>query len=728
MIVFISKKNYEKVSFANHGIEVASTLDPLIKFLQGQREVGFDTEASSLDAYEASPLLCQFGNTDIQYVLDATSYDLKEIEPYLSGTILIGHNLKYDYKILKVQGVTFRNMYDTMIAEEIITNGSGLRVGLDAVVQRRLDLPPLAKDVRETFAGHPPEKLFSPKQILYAAEDTQHLIPLKEKQMIFIEKYGYHRDLYEIEFPLIPIIGDAELEGFKIDEDEWRKLIKENQDLADKQVGIMTQYLIDLQGTYPGLKRLRLNPDAKTQRMEQLNMFGDPMLITSKNKSVMNFNSGDQLRSVFEATGNPIPTIKKKDPKLGKKVTKVSFGEDALIQWQISNPNSKLYEFIDELIKYKKALKAVSSFGERFLYSTLRRKGAKAQRGYKSPYTGKVHTIYRQCGTDTTRMASGDADNGYYNSQNIPKDKRVRQAFIADPGYVISTCDLSGAELRIAASLSGDKRLIELMRGDDLHSPIATFCYNRVLDYIVTNMNETRAEKEIYDLLKADPRLLNITEVEANAISHERLAYYLDNKEFQITDKTAYDIRTKYKNVNFGLIYGASAERIMEILGVAKAFATIIEQGMREYLPDLFRFLDMNSQMGVQNGYVRFNTINGGRHWFKEALDHFNAGTDIPFNIKGDIERACKNYPIQGTQGHMIKEATVRYFYDYVYPNNYDVRMKLQVHDELVIMHRLEELEHGEVLKEYMNKYANKYLSHGLTMDASLQTLPYWTK
>jgi DNA polymerase I-like protein with 3'-5' exonuclease and polymerase domains/intein/homing endonuclease len=111
---------------------------------------------------------------------------------------------------------------------------------------------------------------------------------------------------------------------------------------------------------------------------------------------------------------------------------------------------------IDELLAYRKAQKFISTYGETLIAKI-------------NPVTGRLHTRFRQM-VSTGRMSSSEP-----NLQNIPKKQIYRSCFVTKPGYVLVTCDMSGAELRIMGNLSADKLFVECYAtGQDLHTRTAS--------------------------------------------------------------------------------------------------------------------------------------------------------------------------------------------------------------------------------------------------------------
>lgn len=738
MSIYLITKRKDHLIPSDPNLITTPDVSNLIDYLTDKEEIGFDKEFSTLNVFRAIPLLTQFGDSQNQFVIDDTSIDPNSYWKYISSELLlIGHNIKIDYKIHRGQGLRpFRKVFDTMLAEQHITRGLGYFVNLNDTLIRRLNIMPLAKDVRTSFIGMNKRSKFTERHIFYAADDTKYLPDLKEVQQSYIDRARLNPDLYNIEFPLSAILADAELKGCALDEDKWKENIQNNKTKALKLENNLNNILIGLSGTFENLKKIRIKKETKKEQLVQNDLFGEGMFINSSSTKGVNYNSSHQVLNIFDKIGVGMPTFKDKG------IEKDSVREEALESFLNDNRawlDSRIIDFVDTLVEYKKTDKNITSFGDRFLVEAYKKEGIKTTRpGYKSLVTGKVHTIYRQCNTETTRMSSGDTGKkknkndppptvAYFNSQNIPKPNSYRHCFIADEGRVFTTADLSQAELRISASLSQDKHMLELVKNGDIHSTLASSGYNSIVNWIIYNMPERRAKEELAFVLKADYRLLECTEDKAKKITEERVNYAFNREGFRVRSKEEKDIRTNFKNYIYGLSYGAGTNKVMDVLNICKNYAEILIRTTKEELPDFFAYQDRVVKTALEKGIVRFHPNYGSRHLFKKVLEYKRLNQELPFHIKGEVERAAKNYPIQGIQGLMIKKATVDYFYNYVYPNNYDVNLIFQIHDENVIDHSEDELEHGKVLVEYMDRVANEFLNN-IEMQSEAVTMKSWHK
>lgn len=237
---------------------------------------------------------------------------------------------------------------------------------------------------------------------------------------------------------------------------------------------------------------------------------------------------------------------------------------------------------------------------------------------------GRLHARFLQAGTTTGRMSS-EAPN----LQNIPiksdYGKRIRNAFVAKKGFVLAALDYSQIELRIAAGLSGDKKLIDVFKNKgDIHSSVAAQVFG------------------------VPPEMVD------------------------------YEMRRRAKVINFGIIYGMGVNALRQTLG-ANVTRDEASKFLADYFanfPDLARYLERTKQSAARLGYTE--TLFGRRRYFSGFKSH------LP-NLRAQAERMAVNAPIQGTQSDIIKLAMIeidRQIEDRGWRDS--AKLVLQVHDELV--------------------------------------------
>ncbi|WP_295544097.1 DNA polymerase I [uncultured Thiohalocapsa sp.] len=237
-----------------------------------------------------------------------------------------------------------------------------------------------------------------------------------------------------------------------------------------------------------------------------------------------------------------------------------------------------------------------------------------------NPDTGRVHTSYHQAVAATGRLSSSDP-----NLQNIPirseDGRRIRRAFVPEPGARMLAADYSQIELRIMAHLSGDERLLAAFEaGQDIHRATAA---------------------EIHGL-------------PPEAVSDEQ--------------------RRSAKAINFGLIYGMSAFGLARQLGTERSVAQEYVDLYFARYPGVREFMDRIRAQARADRYVE--TL-FGRRLYLTNINHSNN------QLRSAAERTAINAPMQGTAADIIKRAMLRVDH-WIQSERPPVRMIMQVHDELV--------------------------------------------
>ena len=239
--------------------------------------------------------------------------------------------------------------------------------------------------------------------------------------------------------------------------------------------------------------------------------------------------------------------------------------------------------------------------------------------GIVNPRTGRVHTSYHQGAVATGRISSSDP-----NLQNIPvrteEGRRIRQAFIAPPGWKVMAADYSQIELRIMAHLSGDEGLLRAFHeGGDVHRATAAEVFGIAAEEVSTNQ------------------------------------------------------RRAAKAINFGLMYGMSAFGLARQLSVDRGEASDYMARYFSRYPGVRAYMDATREQAHREGYVE--TL-FGRRLYLENLTSRNQG------LRQGAERAAVNAPMQGSAADIIKRAMIA-MATWIGDRD-DVRMLMQVHDELV--------------------------------------------
>jgi DNA polymerase-1 len=236
--------------------------------------------------------------------------------------------------------------------------------------------------------------------------------------------------------------------------------------------------------------------------------------------------------------------------------------------------------------------------------------------------TSRLHAHFLQAGAATGRMASENPG-----LQNIPVKTElgrvIRKGFIAEKGYELVAFDYSQVELRIAAFLANDIKLIEIFKnGEDIHTAVAS---------------------EVFKVPK---------------------------------EKVDKEMRRRAKVINFGIMYGMGVTALQGNLGTNRVEAQKFYNDYFETFSGLAKYLDEMKAFAYRTGYTE--TFFGRRRYFEGIK------SKLPF-IRAAAERMAINAPIQGTEADLIKIAMIDVD-EYLKKEKLSdkVHLILQVHDELV--------------------------------------------
>ncbi|ART80431.1 DNA polymerase I [Oceanisphaera avium] len=533
----------------------------------------FDTETTSLNYRDAQVVGLSFAIEAGQaaYVpfghdyLDAPEQLSEEVvlsalKPLLEAEqpIKLGQNLKYDANVLKNHGIKMAGMGLDTMLESYVLNSVQTRHDMDSMASFFLNH---ATTPFETIAGKGAKQL------------TFNQIPLEEAAFyaaedadITLRLHQYLAKQLAAEPKLQSVFTDIEMPLVPI--------------LAD----------MEYTGVKIDSKLLAIQSDEIAKRLKELELkahelAGEPF----------NLSSPKQLGEIL-FTKLELPVLKK-TPKGAP-----STAEEVLQELALDYPLPKL------LMEYRGLSKLKSTYTDKLPLMV-------------NEHSGRIHTSYHQANAATGRLSSSDP-----NLQNIPirtpEGRRIRQAFIAEPGYKLVAADYSQIELRIMAHLSKDKGLLDAFsKGLDIHKATAAEVFGIELDSVTTEQ------------------------------------------------------RRRAKAINFGLIYGMSAFGLSRQLGIPRHESQAYMDIYFERYPGVLRYMEDTRALAADKGYVE--TLFGRRLYLPEI----NAKNGA--RRKG-AERAAINAPMQGTAADIIKKAMITVAAWLKNQSEGEVRMIMQVHDELV--------------------------------------------
>lgn len=314
---------------------------------------------------------------------------------------------------------------------------------------------------------------------------------------------------------------------------------------------------------------------------------------------IFNVNSPKQLADVLYDTLNLKPKNQKRTAT-GQRSTRESELEKLI----------EVHPVITRILRYRELQKLVGTYIDTI--PTMVRED------------GRLHTTFLQAGSTTGRMASQNPG-----IQNIPvrtnEGRAIRRAFIAADGYTLISIDYSQIELRIAAFLSGDPKLIEIFKnGEDVHRGVASRVFKVSPEEVTPNM------------------------------------------------------RRSAKVINFGILYGMGVNALRTNLGEATSRAEA-QEFLNAYFNTFTRlaeYLEETKAYAHEHGYTL--TYFGRRRYFS------GINSSLPF-MRAQAERMAINAPIQGTSADITRIAMVS-IHEYLTREKLseDIRLLIQVHDELV--------------------------------------------
>ncbi|MDA8948369.1 DNA polymerase I [Flavobacteriaceae bacterium] len=548
----------------------------LLKNLLQQKSVCFDTETTSLDALQAELVGIAFSWEESKgYYLvlpENREETLAILEPFKAffehaEIEKIGHNLKYDLKVLKNYNIDVSApLFDTMIAHYLVN--PDMRHNMDILAETYLDYSPQSiteligkKGVNQGNMRDVPIE----KQTEYAVEDADITFQLKhyfEKEM----ETAQTLDLYKkVELPLVKVLTAMECEGINLD--------------------------------LSFLEELSKNLTIDIQKLEEA--------IFAVAGETFNLASPKQLGPIL------FDKLKLVDKPKKTKTGQYSTAEDVLSYLAKEHP------IVSDILDWRSLKKLQNTYVDALPKDI-------------NPKTQRVHTIYNQAVAATGRLSSNNP-----NLQNIPirtpRGQQVRKAFIPrDENHVLMAADYSQIELRIIAALSKDEGMVTAFQNnEDIHQATAAKVFDVPLEEV------TRAQ------------------------------------------------RSNAKTVNFGIIYGVSAFGLSQQTDLNRTEAKELIDTYYATYPKLRNYIHDQVDFARDQGYV--TTVLGRRRYLKDI----NSQNAV---VRGGAERNAVNAPIQGSAADIIKLAMIA-IQNKLEKENWQAKMLLQVHDELVFDVPKEEVE-----------------------------------
>ncbi len=420
-------------------ITTKKQLTDLIKTLKKQSLIAVDTETVGLGHYTNLCGICLAWEAGAGVYIPIRSPEpdshldeptvLEAMRPILESDTIkkTGHNLKYDYLVLKHAGVTLQGIvFDTMIAGHMM-NAPG--IGMDDMALSLLNYHtiPISELIGERGRGKTqktmdqvPLELATP----YSAEDADISLRLYEKLRPEIDNTGMADLMDDVETPLIEVLAEMEDHGIKVDPD----ILEDQRKQLAERIDTLREQIHEAAG------------------------------------GAFNVDSPKQLAEVlFTNLGLPVVKRKKTGPSTDVEVL------EKLAEMDDIDPQAQKVPVL--MLEYRQLAKLVGTY-----LVSLNEAIHK--------HDGRVHARFHQTGAATGRLSSSDP-----NLQNIPIrtdiGRQIRKAFVAEPGHVLISADYSQIELRMLAHLSEDPRLTEAFKNDqDIHAAVAAQVFDVPLDEV----------------------------------------------------------------------------------------------------------------------------------------------------------------------------------------------------------------------------------------------------
>ena len=567
-------------------IESFEELKLLVEKMMKQEIVAFDTETEGLNALETDIVGISFSwQKGIGYYLpiknnkSAHEKSFEILRPFFESTeiIKVGHNIKFDIQVLHKYNVKVSSpIYDTMVAHYLIN--PDMRHNLDTLSESYLNYSPISI---ESLIG----------------KKGKNQISMRDVSIDKITDYASEDADITLQ---LKSIFDKEIEVnnlSKIFYDIEIPMINVLSEMETEGIKIDTSYLEKLDKEF--------EEDLEKLKKE----------IFKKSGEEFNLNSPKQLGEIlFDKL------------KLVSKPKKTKTGQYSTSEEVLSSLAND-HKIIEDILEWRSLDKLQNTY-------------VKSLPNEVSSLTNRVHSSFNQTVTTTGRLSSNNP-----NLQNIPirtaNGQKIRRAFIPrDSDYILMAADYSQIELRVIASMSNEKNMIDaFVNNQDIHTMTASKIYN------VDPENVTREQR-------------------GNA-----------------------------KTVNFGIIYGVSAFGLSQQTDLNRSESKVMIDNYFLNYPGLKKYMSDQIDFARNNGYVE--TIMGRRRY----LQNINSQNNM---LRSSSERNAINAPIQGSAADIIKIAMININSE-LKKQSLKSKMLLQVHDELVFdVHKSEKDQIKDIVKTTM--------------------------
>lgn len=650
------------------------TKEAALKMMQSWDVIQIDSETNGRDAHICDFLCFQFGNrtADAQIVVDCSTVDIKYFKNLIEDNLVIGQNLKFDLQFLYNYGIVPRQVYDTMIVEQLLYLGyppagkpGGISYALNAIAQRRLGI-----DIDKTVRGEIIWRGLDLSTIRYAAGDVQYLEDIRDSQLIDLA----NQDLFkaaELENRFVPVIAYLEWCGIMLDTQRWKAKMESDNAHLKEAIDNLNKFIVKT----PELKKFWY----VDSQGDLFTGFSTTPIVT------VNWASSKQVIEIAKILGFDTAA---KDKKTGE-------DKDSVLEKHLAMQQGVNDEFLQYYFRYKEHEKVVSSFGQGHLNAV-------------NPRTGRIHSTFKQLGAASGRMSCGSTQSNtdleklkhlpsgsckYPNLQQLPSDEVTRSCFIAPPGHKMVSADYAALESRLGADIYQEKEMLkEFLEGSgDMHSLCAKMVFAEELKDI-----------EVKDIKKLRPDL-------RKKVKSVEFAKQFGGSAFAIAGSLGCSMEEAQK---FSDYYDKGFSGVTNYKKKGSRF--VRENGyvlMCEHTGHKMYWYDHKEWKERQDKFQSSEwSWDNYRQKHKGTGDWVEQHVKMHFKAAAKWDRMALNAPTQGSGSIIIKEAACMLFNWILLTNNFNkVHLCALVHDEMVCTYPEELDQFPTFLEAIMQNAASKY-------------------
>lgn len=633
-------------------------------------QIAIDLETTGLSSFDDDMFSVQIGTGKNNYLIDLQDYSsslfpkenlyFKQVIPYLTNKVLIGHNLKFDMSFFYKNNFYPDLIFDTMIASQIYYNGDEtiFSHSLGKVMERELKVDMDKSEQKNIYKV----RLSTPLAIEYCFNDVDRLLELHDFLFQKLRTVG-SIETYFLNCEFLKSLVYMERCGIPLDKKMWLAKMENDKKLSSQHKKTIIEYI------YDNIPKFRDN---------QLSLFD------LDKKVLIQISSPKQMIKVFQELKIPCKNDEGKD----------SIKEDVI--------DKSGHEFVELWLKYQEAEHNVTTFGEKILNKSI---------------NDRLYTQFKPM-VNTCRIATR---TGEINFLNFPANENTRDCFKSGPGYKMVAADYEGQENVCSAMLTRDEAMLDsLNKGFDLHCMFARVIFPEIKDLTDKQIKNEHSEKRNFS--KA-PRFLfsyggsaHTLHTKKNIPKDRATEIEKGFKSLHATmfawgeEKLKESIKTGYIQYTYGFrlklpFFSNFLELHENVKSKDNEFWEEYKAGRDEHKALLTNEENIQKDSTVPVYVVKNKSAYSFYKKHAPAISKY-------FSLKSGYLRLCLNAPSQGMAAHMTKKAMIMLF-NIIKNNGHigEARICNMVHDEIVMEVRDDLVDQYEdILKNVMIEAANSFL------------------